>query len=122
MQAFLKALPANWRKFLKECRTASISNLSFSNNVHLKQNSVQLYNLAARIVHEILIQPIKRNPTAKRTMEALLQEPNIEWSLVYTLPRKVTIDTSTRIFQYKILNDILHQNNRLYKMTITVRK
>ena len=29
----LKALPVNWRKFLKERRTASISNLSFSANV-----------------------------------------------------------------------------------------
>ena len=39
---------ANWRKFLKECRTASISNLSFSTNVQLRQNSVQLDNLAAQ--------------------------------------------------------------------------
>ena len=31
----------------------------------------------------------------------------------------MTIDTSTRIFQYRILNDILYLNNRLYKMTIT---
>ena len=52
-------------------------------------------------------------------MEALLQEPSSEWSLVYTLPRKVIIDTSTRIFQYKILNNILYLNNRLYKMTVT---
>ena len=69
-------------------------------------------------MYEKLIQPIKRNPTAQRTMEALLQERNIEWSLVYTLPRKVTIDTSTCIFQYKILNNILYLNNKLYKMTI----
>ena len=115
----LKALPVNWRKFLKERRTASISNLSFSTNVRFRQNSVQLDNLVAKNVYEILIQPIKRNPTAQITMEALLQEPSIEWSLVYTLPRKVTIDTSTRIFQYKILNNILYLNNRLYKMTIT---
>ena len=32
--------------------------------------------------------------------------------------RKVTTDTSTRIFQYKILNNILCLNNRLHKMTI----
>ena len=54
----LKALPANWRKILKECRTASISNLFFSANVQLRKNSVQLDNLAAKIVYEILIQPI----------------------------------------------------------------
>ena len=69
-------------------------------------------------MYEILIQPMKRNPTAQRTMEALLHEPNTEWSLVYTLPRNVTIDTSTRIFQCKILNNVLYLNNRLYKMTI----
>ena len=51
-------------------------------------------------------------------METLLQEPNIEWNLVYILPRKVTIDICTRIFQCKILNNILYLNNRLYKMTI----
>ena len=56
----LKALPANWRKFLKECRTASIANLSFSTNVRLRQNSVQLDNLVPKIVYEILIQPIKK--------------------------------------------------------------
>ena len=97
---------------------ASISNLSFSTNVQPGQNSVELDNLAAKTVHEKLIQPIKRNPTAQRTMEALLQEPNIEWSLVYTLLRKVTIDNYTCIFQSKILNNILYLNNRLYKMTI----
>ena len=101
----LKALPASWRKFLKERRTASISNLSFSTNVRFRQNSVQLDNLVAKNVYEILFQPIKRNLIAERTMEALLQEQRIEWTLVYTLPRKVTIDTSTCIFQYKILNN-----------------
>ena len=115
----LKGLPANWRKFLKERKTASISNLFFSTNVRFRQNSVQLDNIVPKNVYEILIQPIKRNPTAQRTMEALLQEPSIEWSLVYTLPRKVTIDTSTRIFQYKVYNNILYLNNRFYRITVT---
>ena len=64
----LQALPANWRKFLKECRTASISNLSFSTNVQLGQNSVELDNLAAKTAYEKFIQPIKRNATAQRTV------------------------------------------------------
>ena len=93
--------------------------LSFSTNVQLGQNSVELDNLVAKTVYEKLIQSIKRNSTSQRTIEALLQEPpNTEWRLAYTLPRKVTIDTSTRIFQYKLLNNILYLNNRLYMMTI----
>ena len=34
----LQALTTNWRKCIKECRTASISNLSFSTNIKLGQN------------------------------------------------------------------------------------
>ena len=60
-----KALHANRIKFLKECIMASISNLSFSANVQLGQNSVELDNLAAKTVCEKLIQPIKRNPIAQ---------------------------------------------------------
>ena len=68
----LQALLLNWRKILKGCRTALILNLSFSTNVQLGQNSVELDNLVAGTVYEKLIRPIKRNQTAQRTMEALL--------------------------------------------------
>ena len=88
---------------------ASISNLSFSSKVQL----AELENMEVKSVHEKLIQPSKRNRTAQRTMETVLQEPNTEWILVYTLPRKATIDTSTHIFQYKVLSNIIYLNNRL---------
>ena len=51
----LQALPTNWRKFLKECRMALISNLSFSTNVQIGQNSVELDNLAPEAVYKKLI-------------------------------------------------------------------
>ena len=51
-EVLLQALPANWRKFLKECRTASISNFSFSTNVKLGQNSVEPDNVAAKTVYK----------------------------------------------------------------------
>ena len=41
---------------------------------------------------------------------------NIEWNRAYVLPRLCTIDSYLRVFQYKILNNILFLNNRLFKM------
>ena len=32
----------------------------------------------------------------------------VEWKKIYLLPRKVSIDTNLRMFQYKILNNILY--------------
>ena len=34
---------------------------------------------------------------------------------IYTLPRRVTINTNLRIFQYKVLHNILYLNKMLYK-------
>ena len=47
----LQALPANWRKFLKECKTASISNLSFSTNVQL-HSPREIISMAGKTGHD----------------------------------------------------------------------
>ena len=42
----------------------------------------------------------------------------VQWKKVYVLPRIVTIDSFLHSFQYKILNNILYLNKRLYKFNI----
>ena len=39
----------------------------------------------------------------------------MNWKEIYILPRKVSIDTLLRMFQYKILNNILFVNKLLFK-------
>ena len=43
----------------------------------------------------------------------------IKWDKIYLLPRKVTYNTYSRCFQYKILNNILYLNNKLYTSKLT---
>ena len=42
------------------------------------------------------------------------QFENNEWHNIFTLPKKTTLDSQTRIFQYKILHKILPTNKLLY--------
>ena len=56
-----------------------------------------------------------QQPTAQRSIERILQMNDIDWATVYLLPQKTTTESRMRIFQYKILNNILYLNNRLYK-------
>ena len=56
-----------------------------------------------------------QQPTAQRSIERVLQMNNIDWATVYLLPQKTTTESRMRIFQYKIMNNILYLNNRLYK-------
>ena len=50
--------------------------------------------------------------------EKLFSNKDIEWKCIYFMLRRVTIDTSLRIFQYKILNNALHLNEKLLKFKI----
>ena len=43
----------------------------------------------------------------------IFETTNLNWKEIYILPRKVYIATNLRMFQYKILNNILFLNNLL---------
>ena len=56
-----------------------------------------------------------QQPTAQKSIKRALQWNDRDWATVYLLPQKTTIESRMRIFQYKILNNILYLNNRLHK-------
>ena len=55
------------------------------------------------------------NPTAQIYFEKNFQNLELEWKDIYTLPRRVTINTNLCIFQYKLLHNILYLNEMLCK-------
>ena len=54
-------------------------------------------------------------PTSQSYYGKLLETTNLNLKEIYILPRKVSIDTTLRMFQYKILNNILFLNKLLFK-------
>ena len=54
-------------------------------------------------------------PTSRSYYEKLLEITNLNWKEIYILPRKISIDTNLRMFQYKILSNILFLNKLLFK-------
>ena len=52
-------------------------------------------------------------PTAQLHIEKNFQNHELKWKDIYTLPIRVTINL--RIFQYKLLHNILYLNKMLYK-------
>ena len=73
-----------------------------------------LRNLTVKETYKTLIRPLVQQPTAQKSIESVLQRNDTDWATVYLLPQK-TIESRMRIFQYKILNNILYLNNRLHK-------
>ena len=68
-----------------------------------KLNSKELCNV------QLLANSLK--PTSQSYFENVLGGHVFEWDKIYILPRIVTTDSRIRIFQYKILHNILYLNS-----------
>ena len=72
-----------------------------------KLNSVTLY--------EILIDANNIKPTTQTHFESLFLNFKPDWKSIYKLPRRVSLDTNFKMFQYKLLNNVLYLNNMLFR-------
>ena len=109
----IESIPQMWKREIKlfslhsaeSCSPCSLSREHF------------VPDLTVKGTYKTLIRPVVQQPTAQRSIERILQMNDMDWATVYLLPQKTTIESRMRIFQYKILNNILYLNNWLYKFS-----
>ena len=96
----IQSIPTAWRKEMK----TSIAVISS----YMNPPNYSLSNVSAISTYTKLIQPMFKPPTSQKAIEKPLNNYEVNWKQSYLIPQKVKIDTSLRIFQYKILNNILY--------------
>ena len=84
---------------------------------HLSRNChiYCLQKLTTKELYQLYIDFNSRTPTAQYYFETYFQTTDFDWKNIYLMPRRSTIDSYLRIFQYKILNNILYLNKMLFK-------
>ena len=110
--SLVKAIPKERKAILRDS-TVTDENPA-SESVHNELCS----HLSAKFVYKKLISNCFVHSTSQAHLLRKLNLQDVNWQTVYMLPRYCTIDSHTIIFQYKILNNILFLNNRLFKMNI----
>ena len=53
-------------------------------------------------------------PTAQKKFKEKFPQFPVDWKKIYSSPFTVTIETKIREFQYKVLNNIVFTNERLF--------
>ena len=72
----------------------------------------------SKIVYQQYIKKLFKVPAARLYFSRKHNVCDECWPKIYTLAIKLTFDSKMRIFQYKILNNILYFNKAMYKMKI----
>ena len=118
----IQSIPAKWKIILKRNTPEQKSNIDkirhFSSGIFMNGSFITALNLTSKIVYQQYIEKLFKVPIARLYFSRKLNVRDEYWPTIYTLASKLTIDSKMRIFQYKILNNILYLNKALYKMKI----
>ena len=98
------SIPAVWKSKLNE------NNISWPTP---QGNCTQLHHLTVKSVYKKQLKSLIKTPTSQKVFEMLLNFSGINWATIYMIPQKVTIESSSHIFQYQLLNNAIFLNDRL---------
>ena len=108
------------KKFFEITLKVLTISLSRMNYLIKKHQIFSLNKLNSVTLYEILIDANKIKPSSDTYFENLFPNFKPDWKSIYLLPRHVTLDANLRIFQYKLLNNILYLNNMLFTCSLSV--
>ena len=110
----VNAKPSNWKNNLRLSDTNS-PNLILLDHHLVKSNSLfSIEKLESGELYWIMNSSRNNRPTSQIYFEKKFDSKELEWRVIYTLLRKVTTNTYLRSFQYKVLNNVLYLNEKLF--------
>ena len=80
---------------------------------------VALEKLDSKEIYPFIISQNMSTPTSQQYLKTLFPYLNLDWKLIYHLPRILTKNTSLRAFQYKVLNNVLYLNLKLFQFKVS---
>ena len=95
--------------------------ISFTLSHHLVKNNrmVALEKLHSKEIYSLIISQDMSTPTSKQYFQTLFPHLNLDWKLIYLLPRVLTKNASLSAFQYKVLNNVLYLNLKLFQFKLS---
>ena len=112
-QQLIYTLPPSWKNIIKE--TDNADNLLLPNYHPIKKTLIgSSEKLNSRQLYSLLVYTHPFTPTSQKYLNELLKTDSFDWKQIYLLPRLVTLDNYSCSFQYKILNNNLYLNKKLF--------
>ena len=116
LMAIIDAIPTQWRHHLKTCNNyQNNSTCSNSAQLHLNGHNICLDNAVSKNVYKEVRSKAEIIPTAQlKYSEKYNYE--LDWKEIYRIPFRVTVDSRSREFHFKVLHRYLATNKFLHKI------
>ena len=109
----------DWKTIMKKVHSEYFAHTGSNDTCNvLKEQLMSIHTIRTKQFYDLLISKIFKQPSSQKIIVRKLNVEISNWKEIYTHPRKITHDSYSRIFQYKIINNILHLNKHLHQFKI----
>ena len=104
-----------WKKCIKQ--TSENTSLLVVKDHHLLRGSriIILEKLSSKELYSFLISAIDHQPTSQKYFDNLFPNIELPWEKIYLTVRKATGNSHLLCFNYKIINNVLYLNKKLFQ-------
>ena len=116
LMAIIDTIPTRWRNHLKMYNDYQ-NNSSGSNSAQLYLNghNIRLYKVSSKNIYKEVRSKVEIIPTAQLKYSEKYNH-QLDWKGIYCIPFRVTVDSRSREFQFKVLHRYLATNKFLHKI------
>ena len=111
----INAIPEMWKKCIRQ--TSENTSLLVVKNHHLLRGSriIILEKLSSKELYSLLVSAMNNKPISQKYFDNL--SPNIElpWKKICLIVHKVTANSHLSSFNYKMINNVLYLNGKLFQ-------
>ena len=108
-------MPKTWKDIILKDKGNAKNLVIFDYHIVRNSQICSLNKLTSKELYLILVEANTVKPTAQDYFENLFETSQFNWKKIYFLIRNTTLDTKARMFQYKVLHNILYANKMLFK-------
>jgi hypothetical protein len=109
----VNSIPISWKNIIKNDPGNALIDICYDQHLLLLTRQLTINNLSAREYYNQITTKLFVKPASETTIENRLNLDDIPWTKVYSLTGEITIDTYSRMFNYKINHNILFLNHSL---------
>lgn len=115
-RSIIDALPTKWKIELK--RMLTLEPVNEGKFIEISNKLTHTSKITSKMIYSDIIKETFKAPTSQKYISDKLNNKDIEWVSVYQRMYSLTNNFRLREFQYKILNNCLFLNMKLYKFKI----
>ena len=114
------ALPSDWKTLIRSslCKN-EIRPIPDTPYIKLNCGFLPISDVTSKQIYDSVLCKKQIPPTAQQKITDKYSDTVINWKKVNSLPFRTTLDSKLREFQYKILNNIVFTNDKLFRFGLS---